>query len=67
MPDYYLHNASVQYTGEGWTVTAGVRNLLNEDPPVVSSGVHNRVGNAPLYSGYDYLGRTAFVNLTKSF
>ena len=67
VPDYYLHNASVQYTGEGWTVTAGVRNLLNEDPPTISSGVYNRVGNAPLYSGYDYLGRTAFVNLTKSF
>lgn len=65
--DYYLHNASVQYTGEGWTVTAGVRNLLNEDPPTISSGYNNRVGNAPLYSGYDYLGRTAFVNLTKSF
>ncbi len=67
VPDYYLHNASVQYTGEGWTVTAGVRNLLNEDPPTISSGYYNRVGNAPLYSGYDYLGRTAFVNLTKSF
>ncbi|MEN5146768.1 TonB-dependent receptor domain-containing protein [Brevundimonas diminuta] len=65
--DYFQHNASVQYTADGWTVTAGIRNLLNEDPPVVSSGVHNRVGNAPLYSGYDYLGRTAFVNLTKSF
>lgn len=65
--DYYLHNASVQYTGEGWTVTAGVRNLLNEDPPTISSGYNNRVGNTPLYSGYDYLGRTAFVNLTKSF
>lgn len=65
--DYFQHNASVQYSADGWTVTAGVRNLLNEDPPVVSSGVHNRVGNAPLYSGYDYLGRTAFVNLTKSF
>ncbi|MET4682347.1 TonB-dependent receptor plug domain-containing protein [Brevundimonas faecalis] len=65
--DYWQHNTSVQYTGEGWTVTAGVRNLLNEDPPTISSGYNNRVGNAPLYSGYDYLGRTAFVNLTKSF
>ncbi|MGE7196996.1 TonB-dependent receptor plug domain-containing protein [Brevundimonas naejangsanensis] len=65
--DYWQHNASVQYTADGWTVTAGVRNLLNEDPPVISAGVNNRVGNAPLYSGYDYLGRTAFVNLTKSF
>ena len=65
--DYYLHNASVQYTGEGWTVTAGVRNLWNEEPPTISSGYNNRVGNAPLYSGYDYLGRTAFVNLSKAF
>ncbi|MNS87593.1 catecholate siderophore receptor CirA [compost metagenome] len=65
--DYFQHNTSVQYSGEGWTVTAGVRNLWNEEPPVISSGVYNRVGNAPLYSGYDYLGRTAFVNLTKSF
>ncbi|MFK0300173.1 TonB-dependent receptor plug domain-containing protein [Brevundimonas sp. NPDC090276] len=67
VPDYWLHNASVQYRTDGWTATVGVRNLLNEDPPTISSGYYNRVGNAPLYSGYDYLGRTAFVNLTKSF
>lgn len=67
VPDYWLHSASVQYAAEGWTITAGVRNLLNQDPPTISSGIYNRVGNAPLYSGYDYLGRTAFVNLSKSF
>lgn len=67
VPDYWLHSASVQYAADGWTVTAGVRNLTNQDPPTISSGLYNRVGNAPLYSGYDYLGRTAFVNLTKSF
>ena len=65
--DYYLHNASVQYSRDGWTATAGVRNLFDENPPTISAGVYNRVGNAPLYSGYDYLGRTAFINLTKSF
>jgi iron complex outermembrane receptor protein len=65
--DYWLHNASVQYASDGWTATLGVRNLFNDNPPTISSGVYNRVGNAPLYSGYDYLGRTAFVNLTKSF
>ena len=65
--DYWLHNASVQYASDGWTATLGVRNLFNDNPPTISAGVYNRVGNAPLYSGYDYLGRTAFVNLTKSF
>jgi len=29
--------------------------------------LYNRVGNAPLYSGYDYIGRTYFVNISKSF
>lgn len=65
--DYYNHNASVQYANGDWTVTAGIRNLWNDNPPTVSSGVHNRIGNAPLYSGYDYVGRTAFINLVKSF
>ena len=65
--DYYNHNASVQYVHGDWKVTAGIRNLWNENPPVVSSGVHNRIGNAPLYSAYDYVGRTAFINLVKSF
>ena len=26
-----------------------------------------RVGNALLYSGYDFFGRTAFLNLSKTF
>lgn len=65
--DYYLHNASVQYASDGWTATAGMRNLFNEEPPTLSAGVVSRVGNAPLYSGYDYVGRTFFINLSKSF
>lgn len=67
VPDYFLHSASVQYRNDDWTATVGVRNLLNEDPPTISAGLYNRVGNAPLYSGYDYVGRSIFVNLTKSF
>lgn len=65
--DYYLHSASVQYRADDWAVTVGVRNLFNEDPDNVTTGYVSRVGNAPLYSGYDLVGRTAFVNLTKSF
>ncbi|CAN5311550.1 TonB-dependent receptor [soil metagenome] len=64
--DYFLHSASVQYsTPDNWAATFGVRNLFNETPPIISSGAFNRVGNAPLYSGYDYVGRTFFLNVTK--
>lgn len=67
--DYFLHNLSVQYNGaQDWTATLGVRNLEDKDPPQVSSGSPlNRVGNALLYSGYDYAGRTFFLNVRKSF
>src|SRR5205085_10666791 len=65
-PVYILHSASVQYTGDKWSATAGVRNLTDRIPPSISQGVISRVGNAPLYSGYDYFGRTFFVNVSKT-
>ncbi|GAB3353221.1 TonB-dependent receptor plug domain-containing protein [Lysobacter tyrosinilyticus] len=65
--DYFTHNLSGQYTFDTWSFTAGVRNFTNAIPPSISSGVYNRVGNAPLYSGYDYVGRTYFLNVAKSF
>jgi len=64
---YFLHSLSAEYKADTWSVIGGVRNLRNEEPPVISSGAYNRVGNAPLYSGYDYIGRTYFVNISKSF
>lgn len=66
--DYYVHSMSVRYSGDNWSVTGGVRNLTNEAPPSISNAAgYNTIGNAPLYSGYDYFGRTYFVNFTKGF
>lgn len=65
--DYFLHNLSVRYSGDDWSVTGGVRNLMDEDPPIISTGAYTSVGNAPLYSGYDYFGRVFFFNFTKKF
>lgn len=67
VPSYFLHSASVQYRAEDWTATAGIRNMLDETPPIISAGAYSRVGNSPLYSGYDYLGRSVFVNVSKRF
>ena len=66
-PDYYLHNLSVQYKGDSWSATAGVRNVADKTPPPISQGFANRMGNSPLYSGFDYFGRSFFVNFTKAF
>jgi outer membrane receptor protein involved in Fe transport len=64
VPDYFLHNASVQFNvNPKFELTVGVRNLFNKQPPRISAAV-TTVGNAPLYSGYDYVGRSFFVNAT---
>ncbi|HWL62765.1 MAG TPA: TonB-dependent receptor [Steroidobacteraceae bacterium] len=66
---YLMHNASVRYTAaDDWSVVLGIRNLTDVTPRTISPGDYpNRVGNAPLYSGYDYFGRRGFVTLSKSF
>jgi len=66
-PNHYTHTVSLGYRGDKWSVTGGVRNLTDKAPPPISSGFYNRVGNAPLYSGFDYVGRTFFLNASKSF
>jgi iron complex outermembrane recepter protein len=62
VPSYLTHRVSVRYQTDTWEATLGVRNLTDEIPPSVSSQIVNRVGNVPLYSGYDYVGREFFVN-----
>ena len=68
-PNYFLHSASITYkdTVGKWSATFGIRNLADVKPSAISSGVVSRVGNAPLYSGYDYTGRRFFVNVSKTF
>ena len=68
VPNYYRQTMAVGYKADKWDVTLGVRNLADVKPPQISAQAgYNRVGNAPLYSGYDYFGRTVYLNLTKSF
>ncbi|WP_407353766.1 TonB-dependent receptor plug domain-containing protein [Luteimonas sp. R10] len=65
--DYHLSHLSLKYTGDGWSLTGGVRNLADKEPPRISGRVIDIIGNAPLYSGYDFLGRSFFMNFTKKF
>jgi iron complex outermembrane receptor protein len=66
------HAASVKYEMEDdWSVTVGVANLFDEHPPAMTTLAvgqgYSTAGRSVLASQYDYFGRRAFVNLTKSF
>lgn len=63
----FRHGASVRWAGDTWSVTAGMRNIFDEEPPQVSD-VLTVVGNTPINgTGYDYRGRRAFLNVSKVF
>lgn len=69
-PSYVLQSASLRYKDAvgKWSATFGIRNLADVKPPVVSAQAgFNRIGNAPLYSGYDLSGRRLYVNMSKTF
>ena len=67
--DYFLHNVSVQFDLDNYEFTLGVRNLFDTEPPRITAvpGAFTVLGNAPLYSGYDYRGRTFFANVNFGF
>ncbi|MBB3910395.1 TonB-dependent receptor plug domain-containing protein [Sphingomonas desiccabilis] len=67
--DYFLHSLSAQFNVQKrFQFTVGVRNLLDTKPPrVTASPYFTVIGNAPLYSGYDYVGRSFFANANIKF
>jgi iron complex outermembrane receptor protein len=65
--NYILHNVSLFYYGDQWTFGGGIRNMLDESPPVVDGTEIQSYNNTPLGYGYDLRGRTYFVNVAFTF
>lgn len=64
VPDYWLHTATIRYETERYSLTAGIRNLFDKNPPKISSTdpFVNTTSNVPLQGGFDPFGRTFFIN-----
>ncbi len=60
--NYFVHDMSVYYYGDKWTLGAGMRNVFNEAPPQVDSSEVFALNNNAYGSGYDFFGRTLFLN-----
>jgi outer membrane receptor protein involved in Fe transport len=63
VPNYYLHHASVRWQSDAFGIVVGMRNIFDKNPPKISTGTYNLIGNSPVYSGYDYVGRSFFINV----
>ncbi|WP_310467250.1 TonB-dependent receptor [Sphingomonas sp.] len=70
---YFEHGISVQYKWRNvGQITLGISNLFNEKPPTISdsldtAGQYFRIGNSFGGGPYDYIGRSVFLNITKTF
>ncbi len=71
-PSKDYHTLSARYTSPNdWQVIASVRNLFDSDPPILSDGQGSnsasRVFNTIPGAGYDLLGRTFVLQISKGF
>ena len=65
--DYFRHSASLFYNADTWTIGAGIRNVFNEEPPVVDASEVLSFSNTPIGYGYDLQGRAYFVDVAYRF
>ncbi len=65
--NYFLHHLSLYYYGDRWTFGGGIRNLFDQEPPVVDGTEVLAVNNTPIGYGYDLNGRTFFLNVGINF
>lgn len=62
------HNVSVRWDQPKYSILIGIRNLLDKDPPQVSTNVATRYGNVPAFATqYDLYGRSLFARFNYKF
>jgi iron complex outermembrane receptor protein len=65
--DYFRHSTSLFYNADTWTIGAGIRNVFNEEPPVVDGSEVLSFSNTPIGYGYDLQGRVYFLDVAYRF
>ena len=62
-----LHNVSVSYNGDAWSLTAGISNLLDKEPALIDQAAGPNRNNAVTSAAYDNIGRSYFARFSISF
>lgn len=63
----FYHDLSLTYDRDEWSASLGVRNLLDEKPPLIDQGSGPARMNVVVQSTYDLYGRRAFLNVARRF
>jgi len=65
--DIWYTDVSLSYAQDEWSATLGVSNAFDKAPPLIHSFEGPNRNNAVSASGYDFFGRTIFLNAAISF
>ncbi|MFU7528859.1 TonB-dependent receptor domain-containing protein [Qipengyuania sp. ASV99] len=65
--EYFVHTASVRWDNGDFRIIAGVRNIFNEDPPLIDTNEVFGIANTPIGNGYDLDGREFFGQVLYRF
>lgn len=63
----WYNDLSATYYRETWTVTGGIKNVADEQPPLIARSAGSNRMNRVTSSGYDQFGRQFFLNVVKAF
>ncbi len=68
-PFYTLSDVALRRKFDKFTVEFGVKNLFDAAPPQISVNdpIQNRIGNVPLASQYDLIGRSFYFDIDARF
>ena len=66
--EQFLHDISMSYDRDTWSVIVGVRNVFDKEPPTVDEAEgYFTSANTVLGGGYDVTGRSFFARVAKTF
>jgi iron complex outermembrane receptor protein len=66
-PSKIYHDLSATYVRDDWSMSLGVKNLFDNEPPLITQGSGPSRFNYIVQSTYDLYGRRAFLNVQKNF
>jgi len=63
----WYHDLSATYAQDTWSVTAGIKNVADEQPPLIARSAGSNRVNRVTSSGYEQFGRQYFIMVDKAF
>lgn len=66
-PSAWYHDVAATYAQDTWSVTGGIKNLADKQPPLISNATGTTRVNRVTSSGYEQYGRQFFVSFSKAF